>query len=161
MLLISVIGESKASPINYSLAEEVGRLLAESAITTVCGGLGGVMEAVSKGARSAGGSTIGILPGLNPNEANDWIEYPICTGLGYARNVVVARAGLAVIAIGGAYGTLSEIGHALADGKPLVALNTWSLSRNKIADTSMHVCNTPKEAVETAISLAKSDYIQG
>ena len=113
-MLISVIGESKASPINYSLAEEVGRLLAESEIPTVCGGLGGVMEAVSKGARSAGGSTIGILPGLDPKEANDWIEYPICTGLGYARNVVVARAGLAVIAIGGAYGTLSEIGHALA-----------------------------------------------
>ena len=98
-MLISVIGESKASPRNYSLAEEVGRLLAASGITTVCGGLGGGMEAVCKGARTAGGSTIGILPGLDPKEANDWIEYPVCTGLGYARNIVVARAGLVVIAI--------------------------------------------------------------
>ena len=160
-MLISVIGESKASPRNYSLAEEVGRLLAASGITTVCGGLGGVMEAVCKGARTAGGSTIGILPGLDPKEANDWIEYPVCTGLGYARNIVVARAGLVVIAIGGAYGTLSEIGHALSEGKPLVALNTWSFSRNKRNDTSMHVCNTAKEAVETAISLGQCSYAQG
>tara|TARA_B100001750_G_C15497400_1_gene595051 strand:- start:638 stop:1129 length:492 start_codon:yes stop_codon:yes gene_type:complete len=153
-LLISIIGESNASHKNYSLAEEVGKLLAESGATVVCGGMGGVMEAVCKGASNAGGSTIGILPGVNTDEANPWIDTPICTGLGHARNLIVVRSGLAVIAIGGAYGTLSEIGHALSDEIPVVGLNTWSFNREGSEDNSLHLCNTPSQAVETALLLA-------
>ena len=153
-MIISVIGESKASPENYSIAETVGKLIAESGATVVCGGLDGVMEAVCKGAKTAGGTTIGILPGLDPSEANKWVEIPICTGLGYARNIVVIRSGIAVIAIGGAYGTLSEIGHALSDAKPVFALNTWELTRNGLIDSSMEVCESPEEAVRKALSSA-------
>ena len=153
-MIISVIGESKASPENYSIAETVGKLIAESGATVVCGGLDGVMEAVCKGARTAGGTTIGILPGLDPSEANKWVEIPICTGLGYARNIVVVRSGIAVIAIGGAYGTLSEIGHALSDAKPVFALNTWELARKGLIDSSMEVCESPEEAVRKALSSA-------
>ena len=152
-MIISVIGESKTSPENYSIAETVGRPIAESGATVVCGGLDGVMEAVCKGARTAGGTTIGILPGLDPSEANKWVKIPICTGLGYARNIVVIRSGIAVIAIGGAYGTLSEIGHALSDAKPVFALNTWELTRNGLIDSSMEVCESPEEAVRKALSL--------
>ena len=112
------------------------------------------MEAVCKGASNAGGSTIGILPGLNAAEANPWIDTPICTGLGHARNLIVVRSGLAVIAIGGAYGTLSEIGHALSDEIPVVGLNTWSFNREGREDYSLHLCNTPSQAVETALLLA-------
>ena len=90
-MLISVIGASKATDQNYSIAEKVGVLIARSGATLVCGGLDGVMEAACKGAKSAGGSTIGILPGLSKNEANQWIDIPICTGLGDARNIVVVR----------------------------------------------------------------------
>ena len=112
------------------------------------------MEAVCKGASNAGGSTIGILPGINTDEANPWIDTPICTGLGHARNLIVVRSGLAVIAIGGAYGTLSEIGHALSDEIPVVGLNTWSFNREGSEDNSLHLCNTPSQAVETALLLA-------
>ena len=153
-MLISIIGESNASHKNYSLAEEVGRLLAEAEVTVVCGGMGGVMEAVSKGASNAGGRTVGILPGVNPTDANPWVDIPICTGLGHARNVIVVRSGLAVVAIGGAYGTLSEIGHALSDEIPVIGLNTWSFNREGNEDDSLHICKTPAQAVKTALLLA-------
>ena len=153
-MLISVIGESKATDQNYSIAEKVGVLIARSGATLVCGGLGGVMEAACKGAKSAGGSTIGILPGLSKNEANQWIDIPICTGLGDARNIVVVRTGSAVIAIGGAYGTLSEIGHALSDGKPIFALNSWEITKSGIQDPLLTHCKNEKEAVEKALASA-------
>ncbi|MED5428902.1 MAG: TIGR00725 family protein [Chloroflexota bacterium] len=153
-MLISIIGESNASHKNYSLAEEVGRLLAEAEVTVVCGGMGGVMEAVCKGASNAGGRTVGILPGVNPTDANPWVDIPICTGLGHARNVIVVRSGLAVVAIGGAYGTLSEIGHALSDEIPVIGLNTWSFNRERNEDDSLHICKTPAQAVKTALLLA-------
>ena len=153
-MLISIIGESNASHKNYSLAEEVGKLLAEAGATVVCGGMGGVMEAACKGASNAGGVTIGILPGLKTTEANPWVDTPICTGLGHARNSIVVRAGLVVVAIGGAYGTLSEIGHALSDEIPVVGLNTWSFNRGGSEDNSLHMCDTPSQAVETALLLA-------
>ncbi len=153
-MLISIIGESNASHKNYSLAEEVGRLLAEVEVTVVCGGMGAVMEAVCKGASNAGGRTVGILPGVNPSVANPWVDIPICTGLGHARNVIVVRSGLAVVAIGGAYGTLSEIGHALSDEIPVIGLNTWSFNREGIEDDSLHICKTPAQAVKTALLLA-------
>ena len=153
-MLISVIGESKATDQNYSIAEKVGVLIARSGATLICGGLDGVMEAACKGAKSAGGSTIGILPGLSKNEANQWIDIPICTGLGDARNIVVVRTGSAVIAIGGAYGTLSEIGHALSDGKPIFALNSWEITKNGIQDPLLTHCKNEKEAVEKALAHA-------
>ena len=125
-MLVSIIGESQASQKNSDLAEELGSLLAKSDFTIVTGGIGGVIESVSKGAKKYGGTTIGIviLPDLDPSQANKWAYIPICTGLGDTRNLIVDRAGFAVIAIGEAYGTLSEIGHALSDKKPLISLNS-------------------------------------
>ena len=99
-MIVSVIGESSATTENENYAFEVGRLLAKSNLILACGGLGGIIEAACKGAKSEGGTTIGILPGINISESNQWIDIPICTGLGYARNVIVARAGIVAIAIG-------------------------------------------------------------
>ena len=113
------------------------------------------INAAVRGAKSAGGTTIGILPGNDPADANRWVDFPICTGLGYARNVIVVKSGRAVIAIDGAFGTLSELGHALGDGIPVVGLNTWSLARNGQADESMLQASTPLEAVERAMEVAK------
>ena len=110
------------------------------------------MEAVCKGAKSVGGTTIGILPGNDPKEANAWVDIPICTGLGYARNVIVVKTGRVVIAVGGAYGTLSEIGHALGDGQTVVGLQTWNLSRGGDADGSIVRAADPVDAVAKALS---------
>ena len=154
--MISVIGAGETSSATLiRAAEEVGRELAERGATVVCGGLKGVMEAVCKGAKDGGGVTIGILPDNDPLTANPWVDYALCTGMGYARNAIVVKSGRAVIAIGGAFGTLSEIGHALGDGIPVVALNTWSLARNGENDNSMIKASTPREAVEKAIQSAK------
>ena len=130
-MIISVIGSSNPSTDEHVvLAESVGQELARRGITVVCGGLTGIMEAVCRGAKSAGGVTIGILPGLSATDANKYVDIPIVTAMGYSRNVIVVHTGRAVIAVGGAYGTLSEIGHALGDGIPVVGLKTWELSRN-------------------------------
>ncbi|MDO8749623.1 MAG: TIGR00725 family protein, partial [Dehalococcoidia bacterium] len=151
-MLISVIGGGNHPPQDaLDMAEEVGRELARRGITVVCGGLDGVMEAVCRGAKAEGGVTIGILPGNDPTEANPWVDYPICTGMGYARNVIVVKSGRAVIAIDGAYGTLSEIGHALGDGIPVVGLATWSLARNGSPERGIIQARTPAEAVEKAL----------
>ena len=154
-MIISVIGGHSPPSRALLQAEQVGRLLAERDIIVVCGGLGGVMEAVCRGAKEANGTTIGILPGINPTEGNQWVDIPICTGIGFTRSAIVARTGAAVIAIDGSYGTLSEIGHALGDGIPVVGLNTWSLARNGENDNSMIKASTPREAVEKAIQSAK------
>ena len=103
-------------------AEEVGRLLAERGCTVVCGGLGEVMAAAARGAKATSGTTIGILPGTSRAEANEWIDYAIVTDLGHARNAIVAATGDAVIAVGGSYGTLTEIGFARIYGRPVVIL---------------------------------------
>ena len=103
-MIIAVIGESSASPENTILAEEVGSLLAKANVTVVCGGQEGVMRAVCKGAKKNGGTTIGILPGMDPLDSNEYVDIPICTGLGNGRNLLVTRAGKSVIAIGGSYG---------------------------------------------------------
>ena len=155
LLIISVIGEGDARPDIAELAEAVGAELARRKVTVACGGLGGVMEAVCKGAKSAGGTTIGILPGNDPNQGNQWVDIPILTGMGYARNVIVAKTGMAVIAVGGAFGTLSEIGHALGEGIPVIGLRTWALSRNGVPDNSIVVASNPAEAVEKAIEAAE------
>ena len=155
-MLISVIGASEPSPRVEALAEQVGSELAKRGVTVVCGGLGGVMAAVCRGAKSEGGATVGILPGDDPSDANPWVDVPVCTGLRYGRNVIVVKSGRAVIAVGGAYGTLSEIGHALGEGIPVVALETWALERNGTADDSMIPAGSPADAVEKAIGAARA-----
>ena len=112
------------------------------------------MEAACKGAQSEGGVTIGILPGESRQAANPYVQIPIVTGIGYARNVAVVKSAQAVIAIGGSYGTLSEIGHALQSGIPLIGLNTWSLSRDGQQDNSIILAQDPTEAVDKALDLA-------
>jgi len=154
-MIIGVIGDSSCPPEEAKLAESVGELLAQRGATIVCGGLGGVMEAVCRGAKSKGGLTIGILPGKNSSTANPWVDIPLVTGLGEARNVVVAKSAQAIIAIGGNYGTLSEIAYALKSSIPVIGLNTWSLSRNGQEDDSIIKAQSATEAVDKAISLVK------
>jgi hypothetical protein len=150
---IAVIGGSQASRKEIKLAEEIGCELAKKGAILVCGGLGGIMEAACRGASSEGGITIGILPGENRREANSYVQIPIVTGMGYARNVAVVKSAQAVIAIGGSYGTLSEIGHALQSGIPVIGLNTWSLSKNGKLNSSIIPAKNPAEAVEKALEL--------
>ena len=158
-IIISVIGESYASPENYKMAGEVGQRIAQAGAILVCGGLKGVMEAAAKGAKSKGGLTIGILPGSSREEANPYIDIPIVTGLGYARNKLVVKTGQVVIAIGGKYGTLSEIGFALGYGIPVIGLKTWELIRGTgKVDQGIIYASDPKEAVETALKLIKKVY---
>ena len=152
--IIAVIGGRQPSPQEAKLAEEVGRELAKQGATLVCGGLGGVMESACKGATSEDGVTIGILPGDSRQAANPYVQIPIVTGIGYARNIAVVKSAQAVIAIGGSYGTLSEISHALQSGIPVIGLNTWSLSRNNEQDNSIIPAQNPAEAVNKALNLA-------
>jgi len=154
-MIIAVIGNSSCSPEEAKLAESVGELLAQRGATVICGGLGGVMEAVCRGAKSKGGLTMGILPGQDSSTANPWVDIPVVTGIGEARNVAVAKSAQAVIAIGGSYGTLSEIAYALKSNIPVIGLNTWSLSRNGREDDSIIRVQSAAEAVDKAISLAK------
>jgi len=150
---IAVIGGGQPSSQEANLAETVGRELAVRGAILVCGGLGGVMEAACKGAQSEGGVTIGILPGESRQAANPYVQIPIVTGIGHARNLAVVKSAQAVIAIGGSYGTLSEIGHALRSGIPVIGLNTWSLSRNGQQDNSIILVQNPAEAVRKALNL--------
>lgn len=157
-MIISVIGSSRPTNAEHvELAEAVGRELAERGVMVVCGGLTGIMEAVCRGAKSAGGTTIGILPGHAPSDANNYVDIPIVTSMGYSRNVIVVHSGRAVIAVGGAYGTLSEIGHALSDGIPVVGLKTWNLSRNgdgQPVDGAIIQASDPVDAVNKALAAA-------
>ncbi len=151
--LIAVIGGGQSSNEESKVAEKVGRLLARNGVILVCGGLGGVMKAACRGASAEGGMTIGILPGDNRRAANRYVQIPIVTGMGFARNVVVVKSAQAVIAIGGSYGTLSEIAYALQYGIPVIGLNTWSLSKNGQPDSSIILAQSPEDAVDLAISL--------
>jgi uncharacterized protein (TIGR00725 family) len=154
-MIIGVIGNSSCSPEEAKLAESIGELLAQRGATIVCGGLGGVMEAVCRGAKSKGGVTVGILPGENSSMSNHWVDIPVATGIGEARNVAIVKSAQAVIAIGGGYGTLSEIAYALKSSIPVIGLNTWSLSRNGREDDSIIRVQSAAEAVSKAIALAK------
>jgi uncharacterized protein (TIGR00725 family) len=155
--VIAVIGAGECSPQEAKLAKEVGRELARQGVILICGGLGGIMAAACEGASSLGGTTIGILPGDSRHAANPYVQIPIPTGMGYARNIAVAKSAQAVIAIGGRYGTLSEMGFALQSGIPVIGLNTWSLSRNGQPDNSIIPAQTPAEAVSKALSLITND----
>ena len=153
---IAVIGGEQCSTQEAELAEAVGRELARRGVILVCGGLGGVMKAACKGASSEGGITIGILPGDNRRQANPYVQIPIVTGVGYARNAIVVKSAQAVIAVGGSYGTLSEIGHALQNDIPVIGLNTWSLSRNAQPEDSILPAKNPTDAVGKALELIKN-----
>ena len=153
-MIIAVIGDSSCSAEETKLAETVGGLLAEQGAIVICGGLGGVMEAVCRGAKAKDGVTVGILPGESPDMANPWVDIPIATGVGYARNMAVVKSAQAVIAIGGKYGTLSEIAFALKTGIPVIGLNTWSLSRDGREDDEIIRVHSATEAVDKAVSLA-------
>jgi uncharacterized protein (TIGR00725 family) len=124
---IGVIGGGTCSPEIYAIAQEVGREIARNGFSLVCGGLGGVMEAACRGAREAGGITIGILPTSDKRDANPYVDFVIPTGLGQARNVLVVHASDALVAVDGETGTLSEIAIALKVGKPIVGIKTWEL----------------------------------
>jgi uncharacterized protein (TIGR00725 family) len=140
---VAVIG---SGPEHEQRAEEVGRLLAERGCTVVTGGLGEVMAAAARGAKSAGGTTIGILPGESRAEANEWIDHAVVTGIGHARNLAVAASGDAVVAVGGSWGTLAEIGFAMRLGRRVVVLEPgWHVEGLKRAAT-------PAEAVEAALA---------
>ena len=152
-VFIGVIGGSEVTPTVAKLAEEVGREIVRRGATLVCGGLGGVMEAACKGASEEGGLTIGILPGDSRRAANPYVQIPIVTGIGYARNVAVVKTSQAVIAIDGSYGTLAEIGHALQSGIPVIGLGTWEISMGGKTDESIIIAKNPKEAMDKAIAL--------
>jgi uncharacterized protein (TIGR00725 family) len=136
-------------------AEEIGLELARAGATVVTGGLGGVMEASSRGARSGGGVTIGILPGADPGDANAYVSIPIATGLGVVRNLVVVTSADAVVAVGGRHGTLSEIGLALRMGRQVVALSSWRVeSEHRLGGPRVHRARDPREAAALALRLA-------
>ena len=150
---ISVVGKGSPDAGLASLAEEVGRLLAEAGVVVVCGGLRGVMEAVARGATEAGGEAIGIIPSDDPADANPHLTHVVATGVGYARNLAVVASGEAVIAIGGEWGTLAEIAFARDMGRPVIVLEGWSVSGTGAMEggPGIEVAATPAEAVELAL----------
>jgi uncharacterized protein (TIGR00725 family) len=138
-------------------AEEVGQLLARGEAVVVTGGLGGVMRAASRGAAAGGGMTIGILPGADAAEANEYVKLAIPTGLGVVRNLVVVTSADAVVAVGGRHGTLSEIGLALRMGREVVALSSWRVeSDQRVSGPRVHRARDPREAAQLALRLAKA-----
>lgn len=157
-IFIGVIGGGEASAKAARTAEEVGQEIAQHGAVLICGGLGGVMEAACRGASGAGGLTIGILPGDNRRDANPYVQIPITTGMGYARNAILIKSCHAVIAIDGSYGTLTEIGYALQSGKPVIGLDTWSLSINDKQDKSIIQAKNAKDAVDKAMESIKNSY---
>ncbi len=152
--VIAVVGAGTASAEDEAAAHRVGRGLAQAGATVVCGGLGGVMAAACAGAREADGTTIGILPGTDRREANPHVLVAVPTGLGEARNALVVRAADAVVAVGGAYGTLSEIAFALKAGVPVVGLHTWELVRDGQVDPGVEVARDAEDAVARALRAA-------
>ena len=146
---VAVVGSGEASGKLYEKAREVGRLVAERGGTVVCGGRSGVMEAVARGATEAGGTAIGILPDEDRRRANEYLTYSVATGTGHARNLAVVCSAEVVVAVGGEYGTLSEIGLALKVGRPVVALDSWELGEH------VAVASSPHEAVGAAFGLVR------
>jgi uncharacterized protein (TIGR00725 family) len=153
--MIAVCGAGQCDGGIAALAEMVGRGVAAGGATLVCGGLGGVMEAACRGARAAGGLTVGILPGADPAAANPDVLVPIATGLGEARNAVIVSSAEVVIAIGGEYGTLSEIALARKLGRPVIGLRTWDLGRAPAGEPHIQVVHSPDAAVAAALAYCK------
>lgn len=158
--VVAVIGEGDPRGADahrlLEQAEEIGEQLARGGAIVVTGGLGGVMRAASRGARAAGGDTIGILPGSDASEANEYVRFPIPTGLGVARNLVVVTAADAVVAVGGQYGTLSEIGLALRQGRHVVTLGSWRFeTEHRTPVRRVHRARDPRDAAALALKLAR------
>ena len=148
---IAVVGAGDASPGETDQAEEVGRLLGRAGAVLVCGGLGGVMDAAARGTRSEGGISVGILPGDDRGAAGPHLTVAIPTGLGEARNALVVRASDAVIAVGGEFGTLSEIAFALRICKPVIGLDTWQLAKHGRPVEAIVRASSASEAVSLAL----------
>ena len=155
-LFISVIGSSECSPEEAAAAEAVGRELARRDAVLVCGGGPGIMEAACRGAKLVGGLTVGILPEADGSAANLYVDIPIVTGLGWARNSVVILTGHAAIAVGGAYGTLSEIAYARMYRRAVIGLGTWELHASRLRDRPVEVASGPIDAVEKALAAARA-----
>lgn len=143
--VLAVIGAGNSDPETDAVARAVGRLLAEAGCVLITGGLGGVMAAASRGAHEAGGLVIGVVPGGSPDDANAYVSVSIATGMADARNVILANSAEVLIAVGGAYGTLSEIAFALKRGKRVVSLGSWAV------DPAVVEAETPEEAVRLAL----------
>jgi uncharacterized protein (TIGR00725 family) len=150
-LQISVVGAGEGDEEILRDAEEVGRGVAEAGAVLVCGGLGGVMEAASRGASEAGGTVLGILPTLSPADANPYVTHAVATGTGHARNLAVVASGEAVIAVGGEWGTLSEIAYARKLGRPVVAIRSWALRNRAGTDLGIVEAETAEQAVSAAL----------
>ena len=148
-LYVAVVGSGEATGKLYEQAREVGRLVSGKGGIVVCGGLSGVMEAAARGATEAGGTAIGILPDEDREKANPYLSNSVATGMGHARNLAVVCSGDVVVAVGGEYGTLSEIGLALKVGRPVVSLMSWELPGH------VTVASSPEEAAEAAFAVAK------
>jgi hypothetical protein len=144
---IAVIGASQPSPEQEQAAEDIGRGLGAAGCVVLTGGRGGVMAAASRGAHEAGATVVGLLPGTDRRDANQWVQIALPTGMGDLRNGLIVRAADAIVAVGGAYGTLSEIGLALTAGVGVVGYDTWAIDGVELADT-------PAGAVERALELA-------
>jgi len=144
--IIAVIGAGDASAKGEKRAYRIGQLLAEQGVVLVCGGLGGVMQAASRGCAEAGGEVIGLLPGADTAEANPYVTIPIVTNMGHARNVMIAHTAQALIAVEGEYGTLSEMAIGLKLGKPVIQLDSWSQL------SAAMVAVTPEQAVTMALA---------
>jgi len=149
---ISVIGSSEPTPEERDLAYRVGVLIAKEGFALVCGGLGGVMEAACRGAKSAGGLTVGILPGRERGSANPYVDIVIPTAMSEARNAVVVLSGEAVVAVGGGFGTLSEIALALRAGRTVAGLASWRLEEEKAEGAPFLRVETPEEAVGAVLT---------
>ena len=156
-IYIGVIGDAECTEEVAQIAYEVGRRIGEAGAALVCGGRGGVMEAAARGAKSAGGLTVGILPGVAREEANPYIDIPIVTGVRDARNVIIARSCEVLIAVGGMFGTLSEIALACKFGVPVIGLRTWTIDRPGLSSPPIVEAKNPEEAVETAFRMIQKE----
>jgi uncharacterized protein (TIGR00725 family) len=150
--IIAVCGAGQCGGDLAALAEAVGRGIATAGATLICGGLGGVMAAACRGAHGAGGITVGILPGGDTRDANPDVLIPIATGMGEARNAIIVRTAAAVIAIGGEYGTLSEIALARKMGRAVIGLRTWNLGCDAAGRPHVESVETPEAAVASALA---------
>jgi uncharacterized protein (TIGR00725 family) len=155
-LRVAIVGAGHCTTPEAALAEEVGRLLAGAGAVVLTGGRGGVMAAASRGAAQAGGLVVGILPGVDAAEANPWVTLPVVTGMGEARNAILMRTAQAVIAVGGEYGTLSEIAFALKFGRPVVGLHTWQASGPNQTALPIQSVDSAAEAVAAVLAALSS-----
>ncbi len=155
-MIIGVIGGASIDSCTAEQAFEIGKRIAENGAILVCGGLGGVMEAACRGARSAGGVTVGVLPGIETTAANPYVAIPVATGMGIARNAIIVRTADVLIAVDGSYGTLSEIAMALNLGKTVVQLGSWRLPEAGEVDPELYLtAEDPASAVEKALAVAR------